>query len=251
LCLSACARPVGDFGRAEPDPLHDGTADALRGVNELSAPGSVFNLTDQEQEMRDRIWRYLVAPQAYDWFGDALVELRRIGLRSSGPKPLPSSAYFLWLHSTKFASSPVRYAKLGDDVRSDLDMMPSAFASICAVEAVDRQRGIAANGIAGLEASMRKGAAARQAENRSLAQWFATAVATRSKNYSYALDHLLVETPHVGAIAVDAELSDLQVYVDAADGDDFCTPNAGGRSRTGANAVGSRYLHPLTKGLGS
>ena len=40
-------------------------------------PVSSFNLTDQEQEMRDRIWRYLVAPHAVDWFQDNIVELQR------------------------------------------------------------------------------------------------------------------------------------------------------------------------------
>ena len=38
-------------------------------------PVSAFNLADEEIEMRDRVWRYLLAPHARDWFYDTVAEL--------------------------------------------------------------------------------------------------------------------------------------------------------------------------------
>jgi hypothetical protein len=59
LTLAGCARPTGDFGRAEHNVLHD---EVMPAIGKARAKGSDFNLADQEVEMRDRIWRYLVAP---------------------------------------------------------------------------------------------------------------------------------------------------------------------------------------------
>jgi len=251
VSLSACARPVGDFGRAESDPIHDGAANTIRAWRDLRQPGSAFNLTDEEQEMRDRVWRYLVAPQAYDWFGDSLAELMRVGFVPVKFKPAPHDRYYLWLHGTAFASSKARYSRLGDDIQADLDTAPAVFASICTVEGIDRQRGIAANGIAGLEDKMLKGAAAQHAENRAVIGWLAAALASRYASYSYALDHLLVETPHSGAIGVDAKLSALEVYVEAAGSDQYCVPAAGSPARGTEASIGSRYLRPVAPRAGS
>jgi len=251
LSVSACARPVGDFGRAEADPVRDGTANAIHAWRDLGQPGSVFNLTDEEQEMRDRVWRYLVAPQAYDWFEDSLVELMRVGFVPVRFRAAPRDRYYLWLHAAPFASSKTRYSRLGDDIQADLDTMEATFVSICRVEGIDRQRGIAANGIAGLEDKMLKGAAAQRAENRAVIGWFAAALASRYDSYSYALDHLLVETPHPGAVAVDAKLSQLKMYVEAAGSDQFCEPSVRAPAEDRHAVVGSRYLHPAVPKAGS
>ena len=242
---------MGDFGRAEPDLIHDGAASAIRAWRDLKEPGSVFNLTDEEQEMRDGVWRYLVAPQAYDWFGGAVAELTRIGFQPAKFKAPSHDRYYLWLHGTSFASSKVRYSRLGDDIQADLGTLPAAFASICAVEGIDRQRAIAAHGINGLEDKMRDGAAAQQAENRAVIGWFSAALAARYDAYSYALDHLLVETPHDGAIAVDGELSDLQVFLEAAESDEYCTAATDQSAHRSQSSIGSRYLRPVPKNAGS
>jgi hypothetical protein len=251
LSVSACARPVDDFGRAEADPVHDGAATAIRAWRDLKQPASVFNLTDEEQEMRDRVWRYLVAPQAYDWFGDSLAELTRIGFVPVRFKAAPRDRYYLWLHGTTFASSKTRYSRLGDDIQADLGTMQATFASICRVEGIDRQRGIAANGITGLEDKMLKGAAAQQTENRAVIGWFAAALASRYDTYSYALDHLLVETPHPDAVAVDTKLSQLEVDVEAAGSDQYCEPSRGAPMQGRQATIGSRYLRPVAPKAGS
>jgi hypothetical protein len=219
LTVSACARPVGDFGRAEYNVLNDKVMPA---AGKSISKGSAFVLADQEIEMRDRVWRYLVAPHAYDWFGDVAVEFQRTRIAKMSDKPLKTAKYYNWLHTTRFASSRVRYSRIEEDAIADLGMMPSAFRAVCAVIELDRQRGVASNQIAGLEDEVSLNAAKRHAENRVVIDWFVRSVVHRFESYSYALDHLLVETPHEEAIEANARLSELAVWVEAAERWDFC-----------------------------
>ena len=246
--LAGCARPVGDFGRAARDPIHDtimplvGNARAAAGKE----PVSSFNLTDQEHEMRDRIWRYLAAPHSYDWFQPSIAELQRTRILPISDKPMRTDRYYVWLHGERFASSRTRYSRVGDDATSDIEMMPATFAAICAVLDVDRQRGVAANGLPNLEDRMRSNAAARQAENAAQIAWFVRAVGNRYDSYNYALDHLLVETPHDEAVRVNGLLSDLAVYVESAQRGDFCDGSSPGHGGRGSGELPSRYVHSDT-----
>jgi hypothetical protein len=219
LTVSACARPVGDFGRAERNVLND---EVMPSIGKRLSKGSAFNLADQEIEMRDRVWRYLIAPHAYGWFADVAVEFQRTRITPISNKPFNTRRYYDWLHSKRFASSRVRYTRIEEDAIADLGMMPSAFASVCAVIELDRQRGIASNQLAGLEDEVAINAARRHEENLAVIGWFARSVSNRYESYSYALDHLLVETPHEEAVSANARLSELAVWVEAAVRGDFC-----------------------------
>ncbi len=183
-----------------------------------------------------------VSPHAYDWFGDVAAEYQRTGIVPISSKPLRTDLYYAWLHSTRFQSSRVRYSRIGEDAVADIGMMPSAFASICAVIEIDRQRGIASNSIAGLEDEVSINAAARHEENRAVIGWFVRAVGNRYESYNYALDHLLVETPHEEAIGVNGALSELAIYVEAAERGDFCSGGVSSHGR-GEVAIRSRMLH--------
>ena len=242
LTLGACARPVGDFGRAEADPMHDTVMPVIgsaRAYNQKE-PVSAFNLTDEEQEMRDRVWHYLVSPDAFDWFGDNLAELQRTRVVSLSNKPMRTDLYYAWLHDKQFASSHTRYSRVGDNVQSDIVLMPDVFTSICTVTRIDRQRGIASNQL-DLEARMSRDAAARYDENRMVIGWFVRAARNRYNSYSYALDHLLVETPHEEAVKVNGLLTELATYVTEAEAGDFChgIPDA---ARDGDSPIRSRFL---------
>jgi len=223
---AACGpRPIGDLGRAQPGALHDEILPAIGKTRaELAGePVSQFNLTDQEREMQDRVWRFLVAPHAEDWFHDFSVELQRTRLSEVRDYKFTPDRYYRWLRQTDFASSRVRYSAVADHVDADLGTMPSTFRSICAVIEVDRQRGIAAREVAGIGLGTRENALARKAENDIQIDWFVRAVSYRYESYGYALDHLLVETPHEEAIQVDGLLSELGIYVERAKRGDFCS----------------------------
>jgi hypothetical protein len=81
--------------------------------------------------------------------------------------------------------------------------------------------------------------------------WFAAALDARYSAYSYGLDHLLVETPHSGAIGVDAKLSALETYVEAAQDDQYCVASAVGAQSSGAASISSRYTRPVVPKAGS
>ena len=242
--LAACARPVGDFGRAQDSVLHDEVMPWLGNKRAAGAgePVSSFNFADEELEMRDRVWRYLTAPHAKDWFFDTVVEFERTRLMPEGRHRFAVDLYYRWLTSERFASSRTRYNRLKDDIDADLGTLPAAFESICIVIGIDRQRDVAVGGIDGLEPSVKADVLARRAENRMVIGWFARALNYRYEAYGYALDHLLVETPHEEAVAVNAGLSDLAVWVGAARTDDYCRIAGMGNTTHAETKVRSRFL---------
>jgi len=220
---AACARPVGDFGRAQPSFTHDvvmPTVGKWR-ASQAGEPVSNFNQTDQERLMHDVVWRFLIAPHGRDWAFDTSVELQRTRIYPARDAKFTIDRYYGTLRSDAYQSSRVRYKRVGSDVETDVALMPAAFAAICDVIEVDRQRAEALRSLA-MGSPMSTEAAARQAENAQYIDWFTRAVRYRYDSYSYALDHLLVETPHEEARAVDASLSKLLAYVDAAERADFC-----------------------------
>ncbi|MDB5562347.1 MAG: hypothetical protein JWN11_1765 [Hyphomicrobiales bacterium] len=254
LALGACARPIGDFGRAETTFTHDVAMPAIGAARTQleDRPFSGFNRTDQENAMQDRIWRFLVASHSHDWFYDIAMELKRTGLSTASDRRFSTDRYYKWLHGTAYASSAVRYATLASDIDADLATLPETFKSICAVIEVDRERKVAASGIASLDDPTSQAVFARKAENNDAIGWFTRSLRYRYESYSYALDHLLVETPHPQGEGVDARLSDLDQFVIAAEHGQFCAPASGSAPpRAGMRPIPSRYARPVGSNAGS
>ena len=238
------ARPVGDLGRAAPSFTHD---DLMPTVGKWRAkaagePVSKFNETDQENEMHNRVWRFLVSPRTRDWFYDTAVELQRTRLTGATDTRFQKDRYYKWLSSTKYQSSRVRYATMQADAEADIAMLPDAFVAICAVVEVDRQRAIAGNSVSAGNAAELSEIAARKAENDQYIDWFVRALRYRYDSYSYALDRLLVETPHEEAESVDARLAEMAGFVRYAESRDFCADRSGHKAQGGQNALPSRLL---------
>lgn len=240
---SGCvARPVGDFGRAQPGVLHD-TIMPLAGDGLAMArkePVSNLNQTDQEVQMHDRTWRFLIAAHGRDWMFDSSVELQRTRIGRARDYQFSVDRYYTWLRTTDYRSSPTRYATVGRHVLADLDTLPTTFLSICAVLEVDRQRRVALAELSGIEQSVADNVAARRAENTWHVDWFVRALNYRYDSYAYALDHLLVETPHEQSMSVDETLRRMKPWVDRANRGDFCTGASGVGSGAGFT-IPSRY----------
>jgi hypothetical protein len=243
LCgvTSACARPLGDFGRPRDSIIHD---ELLPGLGKARAhlggePVSAFNLTDQEKEMHDRVWRFLVAPHASDWFMDFAVELQRTRIAGALDRNFKIDRYYRRLHQRRYASSRIRFRTLADDANIDVDTAPSTFASICGVLEVDRQRATAS---AELEGLGRAQVVERHAENQMFIAWFTRALSYRYESYNFALDRLLVETPHEEAIEADAEITALAIYVERAEQGDFCFEDDPDFDRDADGSIRSRVL---------
>ncbi|HTM77139.1 MAG TPA: hypothetical protein VL133_05880 [Devosia sp.] len=242
MAAGCVSRPVGDFGRAAPGYTHDVAMPAIGAARAKGRHEAVsnFNLTDQETEMHDRVWRFLVAPHAQDWFYDTAVELQRTRLSSATDGRFSPDRYYRWLKRADYQSSRTRYSTVGRDIAADSDTVPTTFAAICAVQEIDRQRAIAFDGLSGLEPQVGGDVAARDIENNMRINWFVRALTYRYQSYDYALDHLLVETPHEQSLAVDEALRRLKVSVDRANRGDFCARPGGAVG--GAQAViPSRY----------
>ena len=242
LAAASCARPTGDFGRAQPGLLHDAIMPAIGSTRAQLAdePVSRFNVADEEREMRDRVWRFLVAPHAHDWFYDTVVELQRTRIAGAADHKFEPARYYRWLRQTSFSSSTTRYRAVSDHVTADLATMPETFRAICAVVELDRQRQIASAGLGGRHAHEVR---ARYLENQSHIAWFVRAARYRYEAYSLALDNLLVETPDSGAIAVDGKLGRLALEVERAERGDFCSGSRGVvLALYGGKAVPSRVL---------
>lgn len=206
-------------------------------------PVSSFNRTDQEEEMHNRIWRFLVAPHAKDWMFDASVELQRTRIVAARDAEFTIERYYEWLRLTQYQSSRTRYATVGAHVQSDIDTLPTTFAAICAVIEIDRQRAVALQGLRqAIPPDMGAEVAARKAENSASISWFVRALNYRYDSYDFALDNLLVETPHEQSLAVDESLRRLSVFVGAANRGDFCG-RTGIRGGAGHVIIPSRYQH--------
>jgi hypothetical protein len=228
LALSACARPVGDFGRAQSDVLYD---EVLPRVGALAASGrqepvSLFNLTNEESDMRNRIWRFLVANSATDWMFDQSVEMQRTRLSRPVDLKFRTDRYYRQLRLSDFASSRGRYLRLTQDVSDDVDTIPSTFASICRVMEIERRRQLALEGLYAKNTSVKQQVVAREYENKNYITWFARAVDYRYKSYDIALNRLLVETPHEEANTANEFLNRFAVLVGRATNGEFCDPFA-------------------------
>lgn len=237
----ASAHEIGDFGRVKPGVLNDKiipeTDRLLRRMG--GQPVSNFNWTDQEREMRDRIYRFLIARDVKDWAFDYEHILMVASVVST--RPTHDDLYYKWLTHKHFASSRIRYNRIADDVGADLMTLPSTFNAICAVLQVDKQRAAAAAGLTDIELSMRVEMDTRRAENGLYVGRFVGALRYRYASYGYALDHFLVETPHTEAVRVDARLSDLAIWVERAERGDFCIADWD-RDGWGGNALPGRVL---------
>lgn len=236
------ARPVGDFGRAAPSFTHDTAMPAVGGwlARQRKEPYSDFNQTDQEDEMHNRVWRFLIAAHAKDWFYDTAVEWQRTRILPEVDRNFSVDRYYTWLKTTQYQSSRVRYATVGRHIAADIDTVPGTFKSICEVVEVDRQRAIALSSLSGLGPDEARNVANRKAENDIHIAWFVRALNYRYQSYNYALDHLLVETPHEQSLAVDESLRRMSVFVDRANRYDFCG-DGGTAGRRSDVVIPSRY----------
>ncbi|HEY0034200.1 MAG TPA: hypothetical protein VGB81_13115 [Devosia sp.] len=181
--------------------------------------------------MHNRIWRFLVAPHAKDWMFDASVELQRTRIVAARDDEFTIERYYNWLRDMQYQSSRTRYSSVGAHVQSDIDTLPSTFAAICAVIEIDRQRAIAFGELqGGIAPRVRDEVAGRKEENSASISWFVRALNYRHDSFDFALDNLLVETPHEQSLSVDESLRRLADFVARANRGDFCGGGLIGRA---------------------
>lgn len=212
VAVSGCSQ-TSDFGRSTIDPTY------TYAVTQASADDQAqhFALTDEEREMNARIYRFMSMEHTTPWLRQAF--LGEVGARDG---VLDERAYFNWLKTEEFSSSRGRYNRLENDIRLDLVSLPTTFEAICKVQEIGRRRDVAAGNLSNIEPETQGAAAERLLENRARIEQFTASLGFRYDAYVYALEHLLVETPHEEALKVDTALSELGTANQAAFANQFC-----------------------------
>ncbi|TDR88946.1 hypothetical protein [Enterovirga rhinocerotis] len=200
----------GDFGRLKPSVWND-TVEATGSLAARSRgePVSSNMLTDDEQELRDRAWRFLVPARSRPWLDRAIAEL--VATRVLAPdmiEPDPT-AYFRGLRETAGRSPVSSYRKLSEDASGDRHLVPGFARVASRVLAADRARLAALATTPGVSVREDGNARARVAENRCLVAWVSAAAGFRARAYRYALDHLFIEAPGHDAVPTERAIEGL------------------------------------------
>lgn len=243
LALVGCGYPTADFGRAASSVMHEEVYPLVGNLRALANKELVsdLNYADEELEMRNRVWRYIRAPHTKDWFHDFASEMQRTRITVPTDHYLRTETYYYYLRSDRYASSPVRYARLSADIGADSSLAPKVFGIICKVLTIDKQREIAAKNLKLNDFKWRKNRVARRNENLDFISWFARAMRFRLDAYDYALAHLLIETPHVEARMADRQYQILLPLVERAERGEFCVGERTKLNKVGVTALPSRY----------
>jgi hypothetical protein len=211
LSLAGCVQ-TGDLGRPRRSLWNDGILPAAgaAAAQLRNEPVSRYVLTDDENELRDRAWRFLMPAHERSWFERTVADLVRTRVLPPHLRPADRTAYHRALMSDIFRSPTSRYRRLGEDVHADL-MLVAPFATRASrVLAADRVRLRSLSYVRSLDEEQIHHALARVAENRCLIAWVREESLGRVVSYRYALEHLLIEAPHGEAVAAERLLAHLE-----------------------------------------
>lgn len=210
LALAAASGCVerGDFGRVKPSVWNEivsqtgAVAAASRGE-----PVSPNPLTDDEQELRGRAWRFLVPARDRPWFDRALAELVATRVVPADAIEPDGSAYHRGLRMEGGRSPASMYRRLSEDAAADARLVGPFARTAIRVLAADRIRLAALARVAQLSEADVYAARARVAFNRCLIAWVTSASAFRLAAYRYALEHLVIEAPQRDAVPTERALA--------------------------------------------
>lgn len=208
ILVSACAR-TGDFGRPQPT-LYSETIAPLGGKLATlyrDEPASFSLLTDDEQELRNRAYRFLMPSRPRFAFDTQLADLVATRILPRDTIEFDQTAYFqaLWLRGDR--SVRARYQALRQDMENDRLLLGPFVATACRVKDADRIRLQAMERLTEVAEMVRIQARNRVAENAELVRWVYGSVDQRVTAYRFALQNMVVETPDKDGIKVERELT--------------------------------------------
>jgi hypothetical protein len=205
--LVSCAQQ-GDFGRPKPgawNSLIDATGTIA--AHERGEPASLAPFTDDELELRNRSWRFLMPAVTRDAFLDILSNLTRARVLPPSWHPDDPARYHDAILAEGFRSPVSRYRRLIDDAVADARLFP-VFASVAArVADADARRLRSLPFARTLDDDDVRQAATRVAENRCLVAWVRLEAGVRLDGYRYALEHLFAEAPDPAAAEAERAIA--------------------------------------------
>jgi hypothetical protein len=211
--LSGCTE-TGDFGRPKPSFLNDVVLPATGSLaaEARGEPVSDYVHTDDERELRDRAWRFVMPAHERSWFERIIANLVRTRVLPPELRPADITAYHRALMSGSFRSPASRYRRLSEDAVADAKLI-GPFAAVAArVIAADGARLGALVYVRHLDEPQVHDAVARVAENRCLIAWVRDETLARLESYRYALEHIFIEAPQNEGVPAERSLAKLAAY---------------------------------------
>ncbi len=211
LLLAGCVE-TGDFGRVKRNSTWNDLLETTGNVVAAGrgAPVSPYEHTDDERELRNRAWRFLVPAHDYAWFERAVADLAAKRILPPGARGGDPAIYFDALLSDGALSPASRYRRRSEDAAADARLLPKLTDVAAQVFTADGVRLKALGHARTVSADDIANAQARVAENRCLVSWVAFGLETRIAEYRYALEHLVIETPQAQAVPAERSLAFLE-----------------------------------------
>lgn len=171
---------------------------------------SHFRMTDDEEQLRDRAWRFIMPGHERSVFQGYVSNLAHSRILPAQFQSSAVSDYFVALTSGSYASQASRYSRLAEDVNADRLLIGPFRANAMRVVSSDRVRMRAAEGSPHVAPSQIDPAQARVVENEGLILWVCERVNFRLESYRYALANLVVEMPSREAIRAERAIMALE-----------------------------------------
>ncbi|MCJ2059871.1 hypothetical protein MKL09_25485 [Methylobacterium sp. J-048] len=207
LALLAACTQSGDFGRPRTG-VWNGLIDTTGSFSSRDRGRLLLEsgLTDDEQALRDRAWRFVQPASTFSAFQDAL-----LGLASAHATPTwrfdEVGAYYDALTAEPSRSPVSRYRQLADDATADARLIPIFTALAARVIDADSARLRSLPYAKTLDDADIRLAAQRVAENRCLIAWVRIETGLRLARYRYALEHLFAAAPAKDSVSAERSLA--------------------------------------------
>ncbi|MCJ2091811.1 hypothetical protein MKK67_04730 [Methylobacterium sp. J-072] len=207
LALLAACTQSGDFGRPRTG-VWNGLIDTTGSFSARDRGRLILDsgLTDDEQALRDRAWRFVQPASTFSAFQEAL-----LGLASAHATPTwrfdEVGAYYDTLTAEPSRSPVSRYRQLADDATADARLIPIFTALAARVIDADAARLRSLPYAKTLDDADIRLAAQRVAENRCLIAWVRIETGLRLARYRYALEHLFAQAPAPESVSAERSLA--------------------------------------------
>ena len=202
----------GDFGRPRASLWNDTVLPFAGLVAAASREEAVsyYIFTNDETELRDRAWRFLMPAQERAFFQTQVAELARTRILPRMSRLWGDDSYFNTLRGSRGASPSPLFRRIGEDAAADRKLIPVFINLGQKVLASDVARlGLLVH-VKDLDEEQVANAAARVVENRCLIAWVYAEAQGRAVRYRYALERLAIEAPQREAAFAEREVLALE-----------------------------------------
>jgi hypothetical protein len=202
---------TGDLGRPRPSII----TSFAPAVGDWSArfrgeASSWFDLTDDENQLRDRAWRLVLPAHERNHFERIVSQLAHSRILPVEAQSSTVSDYYDALTFGSFISQASRYNRLAEDAAADRLLLAQFRANAIRVINADRARLRALEASREIEPENRASAHDRVVENEGLMLWVCERARFRLKSYRHALDNLVVAMPSREAIRAERAIMALE-----------------------------------------